>query len=91
MLKQTKKKFSFKNKDSDVTKLNLVIKGYKIEEDSSGRGVCLIYKDNLEVTRVPNLEKVYKPCIFAKVSSNKNNYIHIVERGPAGKTLPPPL
>ena len=39
------------NKDSDKIKVNPVISGYKIEEDPSGRGICLLVKDSLQVNR----------------------------------------
>ena len=34
-------------------------------------------RDHLQVNRLPELENLNEPCIFAKISSNKNNYFYL--------------
>ena len=56
---------------------------YNCIEDNSGRGVCLFYKNNLNVTKNDFVSNLYKPSIFIKVLTNaKPLHIGLVYRSP---------
>ena len=77
LLRPNQKKQINTDEDPNKVKVNPVIPGYKVEEDPTGRGICLLVRDSLQVNRLPELEELNKPCIFAKISSDKNNYFYL--------------
>ena len=59
------------------------IKNYSCLEDSTGRGVCLFYKNHLHVTKHDKINELYKPSIFFNVKTNsKPINIGLVYRSP---------
>ena len=57
--------------------LNLIIEGYKCEENPSGRGVCIFYREDFDVFRLDNIESIYNPSIFCKVVITKDVYFNV--------------
>ena len=65
-----------KNSTEDK-KLNLNIKGYKCEEDPTGRGTCIYFKENIEVYRYSDIESIFNPSIFCRASANRGESVNI--------------
>ena len=52
------------------------MEGYDIFENNTGRGIMIIYKENLEVTALDNINCIYSPALFVKISNSKT-FLHI--------------
>ena len=70
--------------DNRNKNLNIIIEGYKCEECPSGRGVCIFYKDNIEIFRHENIDSIFKPSIFCKIVLNKDVFFNagLIYRSP---------
>ena len=64
--------------------LNIIIEGYKCEECPSGRGVCIFYKENIEIFRHDNIDSIFNPSIFCKIVLNKDVFFNagLIYRSP---------
>ena len=52
------------------------IPGYKCVYNSSGSGVCLYIKKSIQFTRCPEIESLFSPSVYCKVSlSNKKSVL----------------
>ena len=57
--------------------------GYNSFEDISGRGVCIFYKQHLNVTTHDTINKIYKPSLFVNIkTSNVPLNIGLIYRSP---------
>ena len=57
---------------------------YNCIEDSTGRGVCVFYKNHLNVTKHDKISDLYKPSIFFSVKTNSKTFnIGLVYRSPS--------
>ena len=72
-----------KNQASYLPSTPPIIEGYYVINNKEGRWVSIIYKDSLEITVLDDINKLYAPAIFVKVSS-LNNSVHlaVVYRSP---------
>ena len=61
--------------DYDPNGKNFVIEGYTSIEDITDRGVCIFVKDHYEIQRFPDLENLFRPSLFCKISSSKDDFI----------------
>ena len=53
-----------------------IIPGYKCVYNSSGRGVCLYIKNSIQFTRCLEIESLFSPSVFCKLSlSNKKSVL----------------
>ena len=61
-----------------------IIPGYACESNPEGRGVCLFIKENIELTRYPDIEQISNPSIFCKVKLTKETELTlgVVYRSP---------
>ena len=64
--------------------LNPVIEGYKCEENPSGRGVCMFYKEYFDISRLKDIESLYSPSLFCKFTLSKDSFFHagLIYRSP---------
>ena len=71
------------SKTSNLPSVPVIIDGYDTAEDKSGRGVLIIYKEYLDVSLLDNINKIFSPALFVKVSNSKS-FIHlgIIYRSP---------
>ena len=59
------------------------IDGFSCCEDMTGRGVCIFYKEHLDVTILNKINDMYHPSIFMTIKSvNKSFNIGLVYRSP---------
>ena len=72
-----------KNKASYLPSTPVIIDGYDSIENTNGRGVSVIYKENLEITQIEKFNNMYSTAVFIKLS-NSNNVLHlaIIYRSP---------
>ena len=62
---------------------NFFINGYNTIEDNSGRGVCILHKENIETCEIPEINKIYSPSLFLNVKTNNSNVnLGIIYRSP---------
>ena len=60
------------------------ISNYNCIEDSTGRGVCVFYKNHLNITKNEKVSALYKPSIFFNVNNfSKQINIGLVYRSPS--------
>ena len=55
---------------TEIKKLNLNIKDYNCEEDPTGRGICLYFKEHIDIFRFSDIESLFNPSIFCKATIN---------------------
>ena len=61
----------------------VIIKGYDTYEDNVGRGVNILFKENLQLSVISNISDLYSPALFVKVTnSSKPLHLGIVYRSP---------
>ena len=61
----------------------VIIKGYDTYEDNTGRGVIILFKENLELQVINNITDLYSPALYVKVlNSSKPLHLAIVYRSP---------
>ena len=60
-----------KQQSSSLPPTSLVIQGYDSFSNKTGRGVMMLYKEHLEVALIENINNIYAPSIFVKVTSAK--------------------
>ena len=76
--------FSKKTSNSKLkNQSNFFIEGYNTIEVNSGRGVCILHKENIETCEIPEINKIYSPSLFLNVKSNNSNVnLGIIYRSP---------
>ena len=64
-----------------------IIPGYKCVYNSSGRGVCLYIKNSIQFTRCLEIESLFSPSVFCKLSLSKKKSVLVgsIYRSPSSK------
>ena len=60
------------SRQEDNPVFNFEIPGYKCYYNNEGRGVCLYARNDLVITRYPELEKLFTPSIICEVKTQSN-------------------
>ena len=69
------------SKNSVQTNFNL--EGYETIECNEGRGVCIIYKDSLQISELSEINSLYQPSLFIEIKTkDKPLNLGIVYRSP---------
>ena len=63
-------------KSSSLPAVPLIIEGYDVIENKDGRGVMIIYKEHLDVTPLDDINQIFSPAIFIKIS-NTHSFLHL--------------
>ena len=64
---------------------SFVIEGYTPYPSLEGRGICVFVKNNINITIVEltNIECIFKPSVFLKITSNKSSFtLGLIYRSP---------
>ena len=71
-------------KDPLANEVNFNIQGYNIKVDNTDRGVCIIHKESFNVIEHHNLQQIYNPSLFVKITSlNKELNLGLIYRSPS--------
>ena len=73
-----------KNPASTISvQTNFNLEGYETIECNEGRGVCIIYKDTLQVTELNEINKMFQPSLFIEIKTkDKAINLGIIYRSP---------
>ena len=63
-------------KNSSLPAVPLIIEGYDVIENKDGRGVMIIYREHIDVTPLKDINKIFSPAIFIKIS-NPHSFINL--------------
>ena len=66
-----------------------ILPGFKCEQNNNGRGVCLFIKENIEFLRLTELEDLFTPCVFSKITLPNNEFFipGVIYRSPASNDI----
>jgi len=66
---------------------NFVFEGYNTIENNNGRGVCIIHKEEFEISEINDINKLYSPSLFINVKTKISCLnLGIVYRSPNSTT-----